>query len=126
MATCQLEESLESTDISMVLPGTLVFALLLRPNKDHKNRFYSNIYHHTVGYTVIILGIINIFKGFDILNPEKKWEKAYTAVLVILAFNAAVLEGFTWFVLLKRKKTARTEKTMNGTNGYGAGTHLGA
>ncbi|KAA8515611.1 hypothetical protein F0562_018778 [Nyssa sinensis] len=106
-----------------------VFALLLRPNKDHKYRFYWNIYHHTVGYTVIILSIINIFKGFDILNPEKKWEKAYTAVLVILAFNAAVLEGFTWFIVLKRKKTAKTEKTMNGTNGfnaYGAGTRQGA
>uniref|UniRef100_A0A5B7BXX4 Cytochrome b561 and DOMON domain-containing protein n=1 Tax=Davidia involucrata TaxID=16924 RepID=A0A5B7BXX4_DAVIN len=109
--------------------GTLqVFALLLRPNKDHKYRFYWNIYHHSVGYTVIILSITNIFKGFNILNPEKKWEKAYITAIVVLAFAAVVLEAFTWFVVLKRKKSARTEKTLNGTNGfngYGAGTQQG-
>ncbi|GER52869.1 auxin-responsive family protein [Striga asiatica] len=44
--------------------GTLqVTALLLRPKKEHKHRIYWNLYHHTIGYSVIILSIINIFKG---------------------------------------------------------------
>uniref|UniRef100_A0A6N2LZW8 Cytochrome b561 and DOMON domain-containing protein n=1 Tax=Salix viminalis TaxID=40686 RepID=A0A6N2LZW8_SALVM len=64
--------------------GTLqVFALLLRPKPDHKYRFYWNIYHHLVGYSVIILGIINIFKGFNILNPDKKWKNAYIVSLLL-------------------------------------------
>ncbi|KAL4585362.1 hypothetical protein LXL04_009981 [Taraxacum kok-saghyz] len=95
-----------------------VIALLVRPKKEHKHRIFWNIYHHSLGYTIITLGIINIFKGFDILNPEKKWERAYTGVIVVLAIVAAVLEAYTWFVVLRRKKTENVEKISNG-NGYG-------
>ncbi|KAJ6426209.1 hypothetical protein OIU84_026733 [Salix udensis] len=72
--------------------GTLqVFALLLRPKPDHKYRFYWNIYHHLVGYSVIILSIINIFKGFNILNPDKKWKNAYIGVIAALAFECCLV-----------------------------------
>ncbi|GMH12017.1 hypothetical protein Nepgr_013858 [Nepenthes gracilis] len=55
--------------ISLFCLATLqVFALLLRPKKDHKYRFYWNVYHHSIGYTVIVLSIVNIFKGLDILT----------------------------------------------------------
>ncbi|MFS8025865.1 putative cytochrome b561 and DOMON domain-containing protein [Helianthus anomalus] len=94
-----------------------VIALLVRPKKEHKHRIFWNIYHHSLGYSIIILGIINIFKGFDILNPEKKWERAYTGIIIILAIVAAILEAYTWLVVLKRKKAANAEKMTNG-NGY--------
>ncbi|KAF8364799.1 hypothetical protein HHK36_033224 [Tetracentron sinense] len=101
-----------------------VFALLLRPKKDHKYRFYWNIYHHSFGYTVIILSIVNIFKGFDILDPEKKWKKAYIAILIMLGFNAVLLEAYTWYIVLKRKKSANKNphgiNGANGVNGYGS------
>ncbi|KAL8228241.1 hypothetical protein R6Q57_015825 [Mikania cordata] len=95
-----------------------VIALLVRPKKEHKHRIFWNIYHHSLGYSIIILGIINIYKGFHILNPEKKWERAYTGIIVILAIVAAVLEAYTWHVVLRRKKAANAEKMTNG-NGYG-------
>ncbi|OAY41119.1 cytochrome b561 and DOMON domain-containing protein At5g47530 [Manihot esculenta] len=110
--------------------GTLqVFALLLRPKPDHKYRFYWNIYHHTVGYTVIILSIINIFKGFDILNPSKKWKNAYIGVIAALAFNAVWLEGYTWYLVVKRRRSESASKMpqgingSNGFNGHGAMQH---
>ncbi|GJZ57069.1 cytochrome b561 and DOMON domain-containing protein-like protein [Tanacetum coccineum] len=96
-----------------------VIALLVRPKKEHKHRIFWNIYHHSLGYSIIVLGIINIFKGLDILNPEKKWERAYTGVIVVLAIVAASLEAYTWFVVLRRKKAANAEKMTNG-NGYGS------
>ncbi|KAI6704652.1 hypothetical protein NL676_007614 [Syzygium grande] len=102
--------------------GTLqVFALLLRPKKDHKYRFYWNIYHHFMGYMVIVLSIVNIFKGFDILDPEKKWKDAYIGVIVALGCVAVVLEAFTWQVVLKRRRSQGGSKMppgMNGSNGY--------
>ncbi|XP_051125495.1 cytochrome b561 and DOMON domain-containing protein At5g47530 [Andrographis paniculata] len=102
--------------------GTLqVSALLLRPKKDHKYRFYWNIYHHFIGYSVIVLSIINIFKGFDILNPQEKWKRAYIGVLIGLAAVAATSEIYTWFVVLRRKKSGNHHKRpdgVNGTNGY--------
>ncbi|KAF5760550.1 putative cytochrome b561 and DOMON domain-containing protein [Helianthus annuus] len=99
-----------------------VIALLVRPKKEHKHRIFWNIYHHSLGYSIIILGIINIFKGFDILNPEKKWERAYTGIIIILAIVAAILEAYTWLVVLKRKKAANAEKMTNG-NGYANNGH---
>ncbi|KAL0307329.1 UNVERIFIED_CONTAM: cytochrome and DOMON domain-containing protein [Sesamum radiatum] len=113
--------------ITLFALGTLqVFALLLRPKPDHKYRFYWNIYHHVIGYTVISLSIANIFEGFDILDPEKKWKQAYIGVLIFLGVNAVLLEAFTWFVVLKRKRGSESDKYphaangMNGVNGYGA------
>ncbi|KAH9603647.1 hypothetical protein KSS87_009223 [Heliosperma pusillum] len=80
-----------------------ICALFLRPNKDHKYRFYWNAYHHCVGYSIIILGIINVFKGFDILEPEKKWKSIYVGILIGLGGIAILLEALTWIVVLRRK-----------------------
>ncbi|XWS75847.1 hypothetical protein CRYUN_Cryun01aG0127100 [Craigia yunnanensis] len=106
--------------------GTLqVFALLLRPKKDHKYRFYWNIYHHSIGYTVIILSIINIFEGFDILQPDDRWERIFIGILIFLGIIATLLEAFTWYIVLRRKKTGSDKHShsmngANGVNGYGA------
>ncbi|CAL9015027.1 unnamed protein product [Prunus brigantina] len=104
--------------ITLFCLGTLqVFALLLRPNKDHKFRFHWNIYHHATGYAVIILSIVNIFEGFDILQPEKKWKNAYIGLIIALGVQAALLEAYTWYVVLKRKRSEKAPRTANGVNG---------
>nr|GMC77052.1 cytochrome B561 and DOMON domain-containing protein At5g47530-like [Ipomoea batatas] len=108
--------------ITLFALGTLqVFALLLRPKPDHKLRFYWNIYHHAVGYTVIILSVINVYEGFDVLNGQKNWKKAYTGVIIFLGAVAALLEAFTWFIVLKRRSANKQHPAphhaANG-NGY--------
>ncbi|KAI3804905.1 hypothetical protein L1987_26784 [Smallanthus sonchifolius] len=112
--------------ITLFVLGTLqVFALLLRLKPDHKYRIYWNIYHAGVGYAVISLGITNVFKGLDILDPEKKWKHAYIGVLISLAAIAAILEAFTWFIVFNRKKEEKQQGPAgNGayaSNGYGHG-----
>ncbi|KAI3675158.1 hypothetical protein L1987_84743 [Smallanthus sonchifolius] len=100
--------------------GTLqVFALFLRPKPDHKFRFYWNIYHHSLGYSIIVLSVINVYEGLDILDPEKKWKNAYTGILIILGIITVIMEALTWVIVLKRKKEEK--RTHAGTNGsYGA------
>ncbi|OAY81698.1 Cytochrome b561 and DOMON domain-containing protein [Ananas comosus] len=101
-----------------------VFALLLRPNKDNKYRIYWNVYHHSVGYTVILLSIINIFKGFNILNPADKWKNAYIAVISTLGGIALCLEVITWVIVLRRRSSRSSEKSHHGAaNGYGSRQH---
>lgn len=98
------------------------FALLLRPRKDHKLRLFWNIYHHSLGYAIIVLSIVNIFKGFDILDPEKKWKRAYIGVLIGLGAVAVVLEAITWLIVINRKKSGEVHHKnphgVNGTNGF--------
>ncbi|KAL2938695.1 hypothetical protein RDABS01_022144 [Bienertia sinuspersici] len=100
-----------------------VFALLLRPKKDHKYRLYWNLYHWSVGYAVIILGIINIYQGLDkVLQPEKKWKRIYSGIIIALGAIALVLEAFTWGVVMKRKKNDEKHgHPGNGTHGYSNG-----
>lgn len=101
-----------------------VFALLLRPKKEHKYRLYWNMYHHTIGYAVIILSVINVFKGFHILDPDNnKWKRAYIGVLIALGAIAVALEAFTWMVVLKRKKenSGKHDHSSNGANGHNNG-----
>ncbi|KAJ0969156.1 hypothetical protein J5N97_022033 [Dioscorea zingiberensis] len=93
-----------------------IFALFLRPNKDHKYRFYWNIYHHSVGYSVIVLGIINIFKGFHILNPHQWWKNAYIIVISVLGAIAVLLEIITWIIVLRRK-SVKSSKLYDGSGG---------
>lgn len=87
-----------------------VFALFLRPKKEHKFRIYWNIYHHSVGYAIIVLGIINVFKGIDILQPEKKWKSTYTSILIAIGCLAVLLEAFTWIVVCRKKTSSKSSK----------------
>lgn len=86
-----------------------MFAMLLRPNKDHKFRFVWNIYHHGVGYSILILGIINVFKGLSILNPDHTYKTAYIAVIATLGGITLLLEAVTWVIVLKRKSANSTK-----------------
>ncbi|XP_050206675.1 cytochrome b561 and DOMON domain-containing protein At3g25290-like [Mercurialis annua] len=104
--------------ISLFALATLqIFALFLRPKKDHKYRFYWNLYHHGVGYAILILGILNVFKGLDILNPEGKWKSAYIIVIAVLGAIALLLEIITWIVVLKRSN--KSTKPYDGYSGQG-------
>jgi len=96
----------------------------LRPNKDHKIRIYWNIYHYAVGYSTIIISIINVFKGFDALETSvgdryNDWKHAYIGIIAALGGIAVLLEAYTWIVVLKRRNSEnKTAHGVNGTNGY--------
>lgn len=96
-----------------------VFALFLRPDKDHKYRWYWNIYHYAVGYAVIILSIVNVFEGFDILDPAKNWKDAYIAVISTLGGVALVLEAVTW-AIVTRRSSEKPHRGDNSADGFSA------
>lgn len=79
------------------------------------------MYHHSVGYLVIILSVVNTFEGFEILLPAKKWKHAYIATIVLLLVIALVLEVITWAVVLRRrsKSSEKSHHGSNGVNGHG-------
>ncbi|KAJ3702394.1 hypothetical protein LUZ61_006099 [Rhynchospora tenuis] len=73
-----------------------MLAIFLKPNRDDKYRRYWNIYHHFVGYTVLSLVVINIFKGLAILQPPKSWKHTYISLLTLLGSIVLLLETITW------------------------------
>ncbi|KAJ8644088.1 hypothetical protein MRB53_005836 [Persea americana] len=103
--------------ITLFCLGTLqIFALYLRPKKDHNYRIYWNIYHHSVGYTVIVMSITNVFKGLDILNPKDQWRIAYVVVIIVLGAIALALEFVTWIIVLWRKSHNSTGVSSGSNN----------
>uniref|UniRef100_A0A0D9VQP1 Cytochrome b561 and DOMON domain-containing protein n=1 Tax=Leersia perrieri TaxID=77586 RepID=A0A0D9VQP1_9ORYZ len=94
-----------------------VFALLLRPDKKNKYRVYWNAYHHSVGYSAIILSAVNIFKGLNILKPASGWKRSYIAILATLGGVALLLEAITWVIVIRRKKSNKSQ--YGGANGNG-------
>ncbi|KAG6551359.1 hypothetical protein Mapa_007005 [Marchantia paleacea] len=87
-----------------------ITALGLRPDLDNKYRKYWNVYHHTVGFTLIILSIINVFEGIDLLAPEKGWKTAYVVILITMAVVALILEIGTWSAWYFKKTRIPSDK----------------
>ncbi|KAK9141064.1 hypothetical protein Scep_010745 [Stephania cephalantha] len=95
--------------VLFILATLQIFALFLRPKQDHKFRVYWNVYHHGVGYAILVLGIINVFKGLRILEPGDKWVTTYITVISVLGGIALFLEVVTWIMVFKRKSNKSTK-----------------
>lgn len=72
------------------------------------------VYHYALGLTILTLGILNIFYGFDILEPPRMWRRAYVGVLIGLAAIALVAEALTWSHFLAQRR--RSAKKLAGAN----------
>ncbi|RZS03366.1 hypothetical protein BHM03_00033551 [Ensete ventricosum] len=96
-----------------------VLALFMRPSKDNKYRFYWNTYHYLVGYTVIVLGIVNVFKGLKILSIDHKWTVGYIIAICILGGIALFLELVTWLLVVLKRNSENPAKPFDGSNSNG-------
>ncbi|XP_073003973.1 cytochrome b561 and DOMON domain-containing protein At3g25290-like [Typha latifolia] len=94
-----------------VLATFQVMAFCLKPRQDDTCLQHWNLYHHFVGYSLLILTIINIFKGFDILKPPRAWRTAYIVVIVVLSSIAIVLEATTWIMFCRAKPRKKEQTT---------------
>ncbi|KAH7351931.1 hypothetical protein KP509_19G021000 [Ceratopteris richardii] len=81
-----------------------MMALFVRPGKDHKLRQGWNVYHYSLAGAILILGIINIFEGFEIMSPPDVWRRTYIGVLIVLGGIAIILEITTWIYVCRRRK----------------------
>ncbi|KAL2476090.1 Cytochrome b561 and DOMON domain-containing protein [Abeliophyllum distichum] len=89
-----------------------MFALRLKPKRTDPYRDYWNMYHHFLGYALLTLISINIFKGIAILKPEDTWKWTYIGVLGFLGTTALAFEVYTWtkFVLERKSQNQKGGK----------------
>ncbi|KAL7244369.1 hypothetical protein ACSBR1_016583 [Camellia fascicularis] len=99
-----------------------VSALLLRPSKDHKYRYLWNLFHHNTGYAVILLSFFNIWLGFSILKPAKKWMIAYGVVLGALILSAFLLE--VWKKFARDGRTGGAHEEVNKSASTSSGLYF--
>ncbi|KAK9944653.1 hypothetical protein M0R45_010213 [Rubus argutus] len=63
----------------------------------------------SIGYLILVLGIVNVFKGMDILNPAKHWRSTCIITVAVLGGIGLFLETVTCIVVLKRRSSKSTK-----------------
>ncbi|KAG6511533.1 cytochrome b561 and DOMON domain-containing protein At2g04850-like [Zingiber officinale] len=78
-------------------------ALLLRPKTTNKYRKYWKSYHHLVGYGSMVVGVVNVFQGFDVMGLGRSyWKLAYCLGLSTVVGVCVALEVNSWVVFCRR------------------------
>ncbi|KAJ7963639.1 Cytochrome b561 and DOMON domain-containing protein [Quillaja saponaria] len=85
----------------------------LRPTKDHKYRKFWNAFHYFIGYGTIALSIVNVLKGFAIMDDYKTWKSVYIGMIIGLGAIALALEVFKWCRLICLRKIEVSEENHN-------------
>lgn len=79
-----------------------VLALRLKPKDSDAYRNYWNMYHHFLGYALLVSISVNIFVGINILNPSHAaWKWAYTGIFGVLGAVFLAFEVSSWVIIIK-------------------------
>ncbi|KVH93183.1 cytochrome b561 and DOMON domain-containing protein At2g04850 [Cynara cardunculus var. scolymus] len=80
-------------------------ALLFRPKTTNKFRKYWKSYHHFVGYACVILGVVNVFQGFEVMGEGRSYAKlVYCLCLSTLIGVCVALEVNSWVIFCRKSK----------------------
>ncbi|XP_055824010.1 cytochrome b561 and DOMON domain-containing protein At4g12980-like [Solanum dulcamara] len=102
--------------ISIFTFATLqTLALRLKPNKNDELHTYWSIYHLSLGYALLIVICVNIFKGIKIFQEEDTWRPAYIVVIASLAFVFFVFEIINWLKFKVDQLKSKKDMSSNGT-----------
>lgn len=95
-----------------------MLAFRLKPKSKDDYRKYWNMYHHFLGYGLLAIIVINIFKGINILHGGSRWRWSYIGILIGLGTIAFALEIFTWikFIMGKLEEDKHHDKKENQPN----------
>ncbi|MED6218345.1 hypothetical protein PIB30_025920 [Stylosanthes scabra] len=73
-----------------------MLAFRLKPKVSDDYRKYWNMYHHFLGYGLLAIIVINIFKGISMLKGGVGWKYAYIGIISLLGAITLTFEILTW------------------------------
>ncbi|XVF81497.1 hypothetical protein PTKIN_Ptkin15bG0159900 [Pterospermum kingtungense] len=86
-------------------------ALLFRPKTTHKFRKYWKSYHHLVGYACVVLGVVNVFQGFEVMGQSRSYAKlGYCLCLSTLLGICIALEVNSWVIFCRKSKEEKMRR----------------
>ncbi|XP_022735530.1 cytochrome b561 and DOMON domain-containing protein At5g35735-like [Durio zibethinus] len=81
-----------------------MLAFRLKPTREDEYRKHWNVYHHFLGYSLLVMIPVNIYQGIKILKPDNRiWKWAYNGILVLLAMAVLAFEIYSWNKFLRSK-----------------------
>eukprot|EP00271_Cylindrocystis_brebissonii_P006251 TRINITY_DN18961_c0_g1_i1.p1 TRINITY_DN18961_c0_g1~~TRINITY_DN18961_c0_g1_i1.p1 ORF type:complete len:566 (+),score=45.76 TRINITY_DN18961_c0_g1_i1:613-2310(+) len=100
-----------------ILASMQIFAIVWRPLLDAPLRPLWNLYHGGVGYVLLILSLVNVYKGFSLLEgePLEFGENLYNVAIICVGSTAACLEVLLWMRWFRMRHLAQDkERIING------------
>ncbi|KAF2284827.1 hypothetical protein GH714_030883 [Hevea brasiliensis] len=86
-------------------------ALLFRPKTTNKYRKYWKSYHHFVGYACVVLGVVNVFQGFEVMGESRSYAKlGYCLCLSTLVGTCIALEVNSWVIFCRKSKEEKLRR----------------
>ncbi|CAN1838244.1 Cytochrome b561 and DOMON domain-containing protein At2g04850 [Linum perenne] len=93
------------------LAGLQTLALLFRPKTTNKYRKYWKSYHHFVGYACVVIGVVNVFEGFEVMGVGRSYGKlGYCLCLSTLIGACIALEVNSWVVFCRKSKEEKLKR----------------
>ncbi|XP_021735204.1 cytochrome b561 and DOMON domain-containing protein At2g04850-like [Chenopodium quinoa] len=97
--------------IAVCLGSLQTLALLFRPKTTNKYRKYWKSYHHFVGYACVVLGVVNVFQGFEAMEASRTYAKlAYCLCLSTLIGICIALEVNSWVVFCRKAEEEKLKR----------------
>uniref|UniRef100_A0A0E0K9Z8 Cytochrome b561 and DOMON domain-containing protein n=1 Tax=Oryza punctata TaxID=4537 RepID=A0A0E0K9Z8_ORYPU len=92
--------------IAAATAGSLqTLAMLFRPKTTNRYRKYWKSYHHLVGYGCVVVGVVNVFQGFEVMGlGASYWKLGYCMALATLVGGCVALEVNAWVVFCRRQQ----------------------
>ncbi|PPD79319.1 hypothetical protein GOBAR_DD23760 [Gossypium barbadense] len=86
-----------------------ILAFQFKPTQEDEYRKHWNVYHHFLGYALLVMIPVNIYKGIKLLKPDNiTWKWTYNGILVLLGVVVLAFEILTWAVFLYKKCCKKT------------------
>ncbi|EPS62759.1 hypothetical protein M569_12030 [Genlisea aurea] len=88
-------------------------ALFFRPKSTNKYRKYWKSYHHLVGYACVVLGIVNVFQGFQFAenyDSSSYVKLGYCLWLSTLLGLCIVMEVNSWVIFCRKSKEEKMKR----------------
>lgn len=92
--------------ITAATAGSLqTLAMFFRPKTTNRYRKYWKSYHHLVGYGCVVVGVVNVFQGFEVMGlGASYWKLGYCMALASLVGGCVALEVNAWVVFCRRQQ----------------------
>ena len=92
--------------IAAATAGSLqTLAVFFRPKTTNRYRKYWKSYHHLVGYGCVVIGVVNVFQGFEVMGlGASYWKLGYCMALATLIGGCVALEVNAWVVFCRRQQ----------------------
>ncbi|XP_052206683.1 cytochrome b561 and DOMON domain-containing protein At2g04850 [Diospyros lotus] len=96
---------------AFTLGSLQTLALLFRPKTTTKFRKYWKSYHHFVGYACVVLGVVNVFQGFEVMGESRSYAKlGYCLSLSTLIGICVALEVNAWVIFCRKAKEEKLRR----------------